>query len=177
MLGEAPEAATSWFNALPPHAARNELFACCASKRWGERVETARPHGTWQELVTTALAELAALPWADVLEALDAHPRIGDRAAGAEREAVWSRQEQAGVTSAADDTRRALAVGNAEYERRFGHVFLICASGKSAGAMLAALRDRLDNNPAAEQDVVRAELAAITRLRLQRLLESARVEA
>jgi 2-oxo-4-hydroxy-4-carboxy-5-ureidoimidazoline decarboxylase len=157
---------------MPVGATRGELLSCCASTTWADAVAAAGPFDTWDELVAAALARLAALEWADVLEALDAHPRIGDRVPGADLEAAWSRQEQAGVAGAADDTLRTLAAGNAMYERRFGHVFLICAAGKSAGAMLAELGDRLDHSPVVEQDVVRAELAAITRLRLRKLAET-----
>lgn len=157
---------------MPVGVTRGELLSCCASTRWAESVAAAGPFVSWDDLAAHALTALATLEWGDVLEALDAHPRIGDRDPGPEREAAWSRQEQAGVAGAADDTLRTLAAGNAQYERRFGHVFLICAAGKSAGAMLAELGDRLDHSPVVEREVVRAELAAITRLRLRKLAEA-----
>ena len=97
---------------------------------------------------------------------LASHPRIGERAAADSREGGWSRQEQSGAAGAAEQVRRELAAGNAAYEQRFGHVFLICATGLSAEAMLAALRSRLRNDPIAEREVVRGELVKIVRLRL-----------
>ena len=91
------------------------------------------------------------------------HPRIGERSTHAA-----SQREQSGV---GDDVRDALAEGNREYEQRFGHVYLVCASGRSGDELLAVLRSRLGNDPAHERTVVRAELGDINRLRLQRLLD------
>lgn len=103
-------------------------------------------------------------------EALAAHPRIGDRPDAAGRDARWSRTEQSGTAGAGEEVRRALAEGNVAYERRFGHVFLIRATGRSAGEMLAELRARLRNDAGTERAVVRAELAAIIDLRLVKLV-------
>jgi 2-oxo-4-hydroxy-4-carboxy-5-ureidoimidazoline decarboxylase len=106
------------------------------------------------------------LSWDDILQALAAHPRIGERAAGAGREAAWSRAEQAGAGAATIETQEDLVVGNVAYEERFGYVFLICATGLSAEAMLFALRERLGNDPDSEREVVRVELNKIVDLRL-----------
>lgn len=103
-------------------------------------------------------------------EALAAHPRIGDRPDAAGRDARWSRTEQTGTAGAGEEVRRALAEGNLAYERRFGHVFLIRATGRSAREMLAELRVRLRNDAGTERAVVRAELAAIVDLRLVKLV-------
>ena len=108
----------------------------------------------------------------DVAEALAAHPRIGQRASGTSTEATWSRQEQASVADADTEVQRALHDGNLAYEKRFGHVFLIHASGRSAPEILAALRERLDNDPDTEEKVATEELRKITRSRLERLLAS-----
>ena len=91
-----------------------------------------------------------------------------DRAgpAGGDREAAWSRQEQSGTRDAPADVQAGLRSGNAAYEERFGHVFLICATGMSAASMLDALQDRLGHDPAREREVVRDELMKIVRLRL-----------
>jgi 2-oxo-4-hydroxy-4-carboxy-5-ureidoimidazoline decarboxylase len=133
----------------------------------------------------------AALTWADLEEALAHHPRIGERPEGADRASAWSRAEQSGVgRSGADrsgagrsgagdsadrtdteETAQGLRAGNLAYERRFGHVFLICATGLSAEQMLGALRSRLGNDVATEREIVRAELAKIAHLRVARLLE------
>jgi 2-oxo-4-hydroxy-4-carboxy-5-ureidoimidazoline decarboxylase len=119
-------------------------------------------------LVARSDEVLAGLGWPDLEEALAAHPRIGQRAAGADRESAWSRQEQSGAADAA--VAAALREGNVEYERRFGHVFLICATGRSPDEILAALRDRLGNDDGVERDVVRGELTEIVRLRLAKTL-------
>jgi 2-oxo-4-hydroxy-4-carboxy-5-ureidoimidazoline decarboxylase len=86
------------------------------------------------------------------------------------READWSRREQAGAQDTDAATADALVEANKAYEERFGHVFLIFASGRSAGEMLAAARERLGNDEATERAVVRGELAKITKLRMERLL-------
>jgi 2-oxo-4-hydroxy-4-carboxy-5-ureidoimidazoline decarboxylase len=164
------------FNAVDADAAVAMIHPCCASTAWARTIAAGRPYSDLDELVTASDPIIKALSWADVQEALAAHPRIGDRpkvAASAERfestEKRWSHGEQAGVADADQEVLAALADGNAAYEARFGHVYLVCASGKSAEELLGILQDRLDNDPAHEHDVVRGELAAITRLRLAKL--------
>ncbi|WP_344267459.1 2-oxo-4-hydroxy-4-carboxy-5-ureidoimidazoline decarboxylase [Actinomadura napierensis] len=157
------------------------LLACCASHRWAAEVAAGRPYADLAELRAASAKALAALDWADVEEALAAHPRIGDRlrssrqpGSGArlgsgDREAAWSRGEQSGMDAAAAELRTALVEGNRAYEDRFGHVFLICATGLSAAEMLTALRERLRNGTGEERAVVRTELAKIVDLRLAKL--------
>lgn len=157
-------------NGLPREEAEAELRTCCASRRWAAQVAAKRPFADRAALWAASAAAMDGLDWGDVEEALRAHPRIGERAGGASREAAWSRGEQAGMADAGDDLKAALAEGNREYERRFGHVFLIRATGRGAAEMLAALRTRLANDPEAERAVVRDELAKITELRLAKLL-------
>ena len=146
------------------------LRPSCASARWIGELVSGRPYGTLPALVAASDAAIGALGWPDIEQALAAHPRIGGRPdpgpAGGDREAAWSRQEQAGTRDAPADVQARLRAGNAAYEERFGHVFLICATGLSAASMLAALEDRLSHDPAAERDVVREELRMIVRLRL-----------
>ncbi|MFI0411444.1 2-oxo-4-hydroxy-4-carboxy-5-ureidoimidazoline decarboxylase [Actinomadura sp. 3N508] len=139
-----------------------DLFACCASHRWVKAV-AGRRYRDLTELRDAGAAALDDLEWPDVEEALAAHPRIGDRVGG------WSRAEQSGMDDAALDVRAALIEGNRAYEDRFGHVFLICATGRTAGAMLGDLRERLGNDVEAERAVVRRELAKIVDLRLAKL--------
>ena len=152
------------FDAMAADDAAELIRPCCASRRWIEIVVVGRPHRTLEALIEASDAGLAELSWADVGEALAAHPRIGERAGGADRESGWSRQEQSGASAPgqADD----LVAGNLAYEQRFGQVFLICATGRSAEDILAALRQRLDNPPEVERIVVRRELREIVRLRL-----------
>ncbi|MEV5827859.1 2-oxo-4-hydroxy-4-carboxy-5-ureidoimidazoline decarboxylase [Spirillospora sp. NPDC052242] len=145
----------------------DDLRACCASRAW---LEAVRGLGA-AELRAASARALDGLDWAGVEEALAAHPRIGDRVTGDDRESAWSRGEQSGMDAAAAGPRDALIEGNRAYEERFGHVFLICATGLSAAEMLAALRERLGNDPEAERAVVREELAAIVDLRLAKLIE------
>ena len=159
-------AALAAFNAAPPEAAERDLLACCASRSFAKAIADGRPYPGPAALQAAVDAAFEALSWDDIVESMNAHPRIGDRApAGG-----WSAAEQSGAASASDRVRQALAEGNRIYERRFGHVFLICASGLSGQDMLDQLRARLGNDPEAERAVVRRELLKITRLRLTKLL-------
>ncbi|GAA5137352.1 2-oxo-4-hydroxy-4-carboxy-5-ureidoimidazoline decarboxylase [Pseudonocardia adelaidensis] len=151
------------WNALDAADAERELLQVCASRRWAREVASSRPHPDVASLQATAEV---ALTDADLDEAMAGHPRIGDRAA-----AGASRREQSGVAGADADVLTALADGNRAYEERFGHVYLVCATGRSAQELLEILRVRLGNDPATERAVALAELAAINRLRLARLVE------
>jgi 2-oxo-4-hydroxy-4-carboxy-5-ureidoimidazoline decarboxylase len=166
----AGAAEVAWLDGLPLGAAARALSSCCASSRWAQRVAAARPYRTWAALLDRSNAALRDLDWTDVLEALCAHPMIGRRAEGDSAEAAWSRSEQSGMDGASRDVTERLASLNLTYQEKFGHVFLICASGLPAEVMLRALEHRLRNDAAAERRETRAELAAITRLRLERLL-------
>ena len=158
------------WNALSPADAERELLVCCAAPAWAAALAKERPFPTVGGVLDASDRLVSGLGWADLRPALDAHPRIGERIRRQGAEADWSRREQAGTQSADDATARALVEANEAYEERFGHVFLIFATGKSAGEMLAAARERLRNDEFTEQAAVRAELAKITRLRLERLL-------
>jgi 2-oxo-4-hydroxy-4-carboxy-5-ureidoimidazoline decarboxylase len=151
------------------------LRPSCASVRWIERMVSGRRHGSLPALVAASDATIAALGWPDIEQALAAHPRIGGRPQperpGGDREAAWSRQEQSGTRDAGAEVQAGLRAGNAAYEERFGHVFLICATGMSAASMLAALQARLGHDPGTEREVVRGELIKIVRLRLARTFE------
>jgi len=148
-------------NLEEPAAAEHDLLACCASRRWADEILARRPYHDLAQLRSVSELVLRALAWTDVEQALAAHPRIGERAAGETKEAGWSREEQAGAGTNDD-----LLAGNVAYEERFGYVFLICATGLSGEEMLTALRTRLGNDPDAERDVVREELRKIVDLRL-----------
>lgn len=154
-------------NGLPARAARAALGRCCGARRWVEAMLALRPFASDAALFAAAERAWWALAREDWLEAFRGHPRIGQHAADA-----WARSEQAGVSGAGEDTRAALAQGNRAYEERFGHVFLICATGKSATEMLGALRGRLGNDPATELRIAATEEAKITRLRLAKLAAS-----
>jgi 2-oxo-4-hydroxy-4-carboxy-5-ureidoimidazoline decarboxylase len=149
-----------------PDQARDLLRPCCASSAWLVAMTRGRPYGTLDALIERSDGALALLDWPDVEEALAAHPRIGQRAAGSDRESAWSRQEQSPTAGPEWSTADDLVAGNLAYEERFGHVFLIRATGRSAEEMLTALRERLRNDVETERVVVRGELAQIVRLRL-----------
>ena len=161
------------FNSLPAEQLRDDLAACCAAPDWCATLLSGRPYGKWSEIVGAADAAARGLSWADVLVALSAHPRIGERAQGDSREAAWSRSEQAAAATDGDAaTAAALVSINKTYEERFGHVFLIFASGRSPDEVLAAARERLGNDEATERAVVTGELRKIALLRLERLLDA-----
>jgi 2-oxo-4-hydroxy-4-carboxy-5-ureidoimidazoline decarboxylase len=146
------------------------LMSCCGSTRWVERMLTHRPFASREALLDAARIELQALEPFDWREAFGHHPKIGDREAlrtrfGATRH--LSEKEQAGVTGASDAVIDALAAGNREYEERFGYIFIVCATGKSADEMLSLLRDRLTNDPEREILVAAEEQAKITAIRLE----------
>ncbi|HEX2254461.1 MAG TPA: 2-oxo-4-hydroxy-4-carboxy-5-ureidoimidazoline decarboxylase [Thermoanaerobaculia bacterium] len=159
------------FNALPDDEARAALAACCGSSRWAAATAARRPFADLAALEAAADAVWWSLDPADWREALAAHPRIGERPAGAGRAARWSSGEQARVAVESDAAvRDELARANREYEERFGHLYVICASGRGPQEILADLRARLGNDPDTELRRAAAEQAAITRLRLRRLV-------
>lgn len=162
-------------DALPADVAAGELRSCCGSSEWVRRMVARRPFGSVAALLAAADEEWWALAPSDWLEAFAHHPRIGEHvAAGAPdaRAQAWSAGEQRDAAQATDSVRDALAAGNREYERRFGHIYLVRAAGRDAGELLAILRSRLTNDAATELRVAAAEQAAIIRLRLDQLLAS-----
>jgi len=160
-------ATLSSFNAASAQAAERDVLACCASGTFAKAVAAGRPYRDPAALLTAIDAAFDALSWDDIVESMNGHPRIGDRAA----RTAMSAAEQSGAAAATGQVRQALADGNLAYEKRFGHIFLICASGLSGQEMLTQLRARLTNNDEAERAVVRAELLKITRLRMTKLLD------
>ncbi len=149
------------FNVAAAEDAVAVMMSCCASRRFAVAMAAGRPYPSLAAVEDAIAAAFESLDWQDVLEAMREHPRIGARAAG------QSAAEQSGV---ADSSREALLAGNREYEERFGHVFLICATGLSGEEMLAALRERLENDPYTERKVATAELRKITVLRARKAL-------
>jgi OHCU decarboxylase len=157
-----------WFNQASEQEAVAELLAVCHSRRWARQVAAGRPYPDLAALQRTAEEVWTGLDPGDWLEAFAAHPRIGERGGGS---ADWSRQEQAGVDAAGQETQTAIARGNADYEDRFGYVFLISAAGRDAEEILANLRARLGNDPDTELRVAAGEHRRITRLRIERLMQ------
>jgi len=153
-------------NQLSQKEVEGQLRACCASQRWAVAVASCRPYATPAALYQAAEQAWWSLHETDWLEAFAAHPRIGEREAADSQ----ARREQSGVAGATADTLAGLADANRAYEERFGHVFLICASGRSADEMLVSLRERLSNDAETELRIAAGEQSRITRLRLERLL-------
>lgn len=161
-------------NAAARPEAEQAFRRCCGSSLWARRMAEGRPYADILQLLKAAQANWNGLGREDWLEAFRAHPRIGDRdALRAKLSASWAAGEQSGARGASEETLEALASGNAGYEARFGHVFLICATGRSAEEMLGELRGRLKNPPEKELRIAAAEQAKITELRLGKLLEAA----
>jgi 2-oxo-4-hydroxy-4-carboxy-5-ureidoimidazoline decarboxylase len=146
--------------------AEERLYSCFASRKWAAHVADGRPYANLEALLDAAEQAWSELEPADWAEALAGHPRIGERGG---RSPVESEREQSGVHAAPATTLDQLAAENRRYEDRFGHVFLIAAVGKSADEILAALRERMDNDPVTESRVTGAEHRKIARLRLEAL--------
>lgn len=161
------------WNGLPPDNAVQEILPCCGSLRWATEMAALRPLASEAALLAASDRVWWQLNVADRDEAFRSHPRIGDRKAAAsatQQSSTWSRQEQNGVNGEAAQVLTELARANDEYEARFGRVFLICATGKSAAEMLAALRHRLSNDPETELHETAEQQRQITRLRLRKWL-------
>jgi 2-oxo-4-hydroxy-4-carboxy-5-ureidoimidazoline decarboxylase len=181
----------TWFNELPARAAQQALLDCCAAPGWAAQMAAARPFASAQDAIRRSGAIVDTLTVTDLADALAGHPRIGERPdapggtpwvaphyrAGSSNEAPmrpraadWSAGEQSGVDAEDTRTRQALAEANRQYEQRFGHIYLVCAAGRTGAELLGVLHDRLRNDPEVEWQVVRAELQKINALRLQQLV-------
>lgn len=160
-------------NVLPRYRAEEELLKCCASPAWARGMARRRPFASMERLLQAAGEIWWRLDPTDWMEAFQAHPQIGQRSSAAHTSAqaqAWSAREQAGMNRAGIGVTMDLEQANQEYLGKFGYIFIVCASGKSAGEMLAMLRSRLTNAPDAEIRVAAEEQNKITRLRLGRLL-------
>ena len=151
-------------NQLPDDEAIGVLLGCCAAPGWAGRVAHGRPYAAVADLLAAADAAWAAREPGDLEAAMAGHPRIGER-----RLSGWSQAEQSGVGSDAG-TAQALREANAAYEERFGHVFLICATGRGPAEILAELQRRMANGPDAEREVAAAEIGKINAIRLRKLV-------
>lgn len=158
-------------------AARAALTRCCGARRWVQAMLDRRPFGTDEALMRAADEVWATMEERDILEAFSHHPRIGASVEELRKRfattSTWSAGEQSGVAGADDATLTALRDGNHDYEARFGFIFIVCASGKSAAEMLASLRARLPNERDEELRIAAGEQAKITKLRLSKLASEA----
>jgi OHCU decarboxylase len=175
-------------NALPREEAEVRLLACCGSRQWARRLAGDRPFRSAEDLGEAADRIWRSLGREDWLEAFAAHPRIGAPAEPKKGTDLfnefrgnpkidlspfsrWARQEQGGTRSASPEILAELAEVNRAYEERFGHIFIVCATGKSAAEMLAQARARLHNDPRSELAIAAEEQRRIMRLRLAKLLD------
>jgi allantoicase len=159
------DAVARYVNTLTDELAVVKLRSCCGSTEWVRRMMKARPLAVWSDLVRTAEEIWHTLKPDDWREAFATHPRIGDGSGS-----LWARQEQSGTASASSESMDALAAANREYEARFGHIYIVYATGHSADEMLAMAWQRLENSPEEELRVAAAEQMKITKLRLMKLV-------
>ncbi|MFC8715375.1 2-oxo-4-hydroxy-4-carboxy-5-ureidoimidazoline decarboxylase [Streptomyces sp. NPDC057197] len=157
------------FNTLPDAAARAALLEACASTAWAERLLAARPHASAEDLYTASDAAMAELTAADLAQAISGHPPIGRPKPGD----PTSAREQSGMAGASEALKEEMLELNLAYQEKFGHVFLICATGRTGEQMRDAVKERIGNAPEQEREIVRTELGKINRIRLARLLEDA----
>ena len=160
-------------NALTAAEAEQELLKCCGATAWARAVAARRPFADVEELLLTADEVWWAAGARAWQEAFASHPQIGGRKAARAQDAqaaAWSAEEQAGTRAAEQSTLAELAEANRVYQEKFGHIFIVCATGKTAAQMLAALRARLANDPGIELRNVADEQRKITRLRLEKML-------
>jgi OHCU decarboxylase len=171
--GNAPSPVLTRWNGLPEMEAAEEILPCCGSQRWAQELARLRPFNSSVELAEASDRVWLGLTVADWEEAFGSHPRIGERkapTAATKRSATWSRQEQQGVHAQDAMTLAELARRNEEYESRFGRVFLVCATGKSAAEMLEILNRRLNNDTETELHEAVEQQRQITQFRLQKWL-------
>jgi 2-oxo-4-hydroxy-4-carboxy-5-ureidoimidazoline decarboxylase len=160
------------FNLLSETERYDALFKCCGSKAWANLMLTVFPVDSLADLLISADEKWAQCEEEDYLEAFTHHPKIGDKNSLKEKfaaTAAWASNEQSGVNTAPDDVIDALAKGNQDYEEKFGYIFIVCATGKSASEMLWLLESRLPNDPDKEIEIAAGEQAKITRIRLEKL--------
>ncbi|SED94853.1 2-oxo-4-hydroxy-4-carboxy-5-ureidoimidazoline decarboxylase [Streptomyces sp. 2112.3] len=173
--GDTPEPTPGLtrFNTADDQAALAALHEVCASRAWGGKVLARRPYATADALFAASDAAMAELTAEDLAEAMAGHPPIGRPKPGD----PTSRREQSGMAGASEALKAEMLELNLAYQEKFGHVFLICASGRTGEEMRDAVRDRIDNTPEQEREIVRAELGKINRIRLTRIAEHAEGDA
>ncbi|HZX38544.1 MAG TPA: 2-oxo-4-hydroxy-4-carboxy-5-ureidoimidazoline decarboxylase [Streptomyces sp.] len=168
MPGAAPEPPEGLvrFNTSQDTAALAALHEVCASSAWGSKVLAQRPYATVEALFDASDAAMAELSAEDLAEAMAGHPPIGRPKPGD----PTSSREQSGMAGAAEELKAEMLELNLAYQERFGHVFLICATGRTGEQMRDAVRERIGNSPEQERETVRTELGKINRIRLTRLV-------
>jgi allantoinase len=162
-----------FLNGLDAQTLRGVLESCCASKTWIEGMTEGGPFRNDESLLSRGESNWQNAIESDWLEAFSAHPRIGDVESLREKYANTKRiagGEQSGVDSADDETLNRLAAANDEYFEKFGFIFIVCATGKSANEMLEILESRLPNDRESELRIAAAEQLKITKIRIRKLV-------
>ena len=163
----------SEFNLLDRQEVRKSLVHCCGSSSWVSQMEEQRPFASIMEMHKQALQIWRKLNVTDLKEAFEHHPKIGDLKSLQEKFSstkAWAEQEQKGSEGASSTVLQALALGNKNYENRFGYIFIVCATGKSAEEMLSLLKQRLSHDPEVEIQIAAQEQEKIMILRLEKLI-------
>ncbi|MFF3325315.1 2-oxo-4-hydroxy-4-carboxy-5-ureidoimidazoline decarboxylase [Streptomyces sp. NPDC002889] len=161
-----PPAGLSRFNAFDDSVARAALREVCASTAWVNKLLAQRPYATVEALFLAGDAAMAGLGADDLAEAMAGHPPIGRPKPGD----PTSSREQSGMAGASEELKAEMLELNLTYQDTFGHVFLICATGRTGEQMRDAVRERIGNTPEQEREIVRTELGKINRIRLTRLV-------
>ncbi|MGW3495322.1 2-oxo-4-hydroxy-4-carboxy-5-ureidoimidazoline decarboxylase [Streptomyces sp. NPDC001020] len=167
MTSTSPPPGLARFNALQEPAAFAALYEACASTAWARRLLAARPYATAADLYAASDAATAELTTADLEEAMAGHPPIGRPKPGD----ATSAREQRGMAGVSAGLKAEMLELNLAYQEKFGHVFLICATGRSGEQMRDAVKERIGNAPEREREIIRVELGKINRIRLARLVE------
>ena len=161
------------WNTLPDDDAAREILPCCGSRSWATAMASRRPFQNESVLLAASDEIWPNLSPSDWMEAFQSHPRIGESRSATPasgQSSSWSDQEQQRVSSAEDTLKLALAQANHEYEKKFGRIFIVCATGKSASEILEILRRRLQNEDAIELKEAAEEQRQITQIRLKKWL-------
>ena len=161
------------WHAMSAEDAADAILPCCGSRAWARGLAARRPLATLPELLAASDASWWSLGEADWNEAFESHPRIGEREAhrsATGTSLAWSANEQGSAMLSDDDAKAKLAEGNRAYEAKFGRIFIVCASGKTAHDMLAILNRRMHNTAEAELQASAEQQREITHIRLQKWL-------
>jgi len=161
------------WNFLPVAAAVDEILPCCGSRAWADGMVARRPLPNEATLLAASDEICRGLAESDWREAFRSHPRIGEssaRTAALPQSVAWSEQEQRSVADSSDAAKKALAERNRAYERRFHHIFIVCATGKSPAEILRILQRRLQNDEHAELQEATEQQRQITQIRLRKWL-------
>ncbi|MGW8501805.1 2-oxo-4-hydroxy-4-carboxy-5-ureidoimidazoline decarboxylase [Streptomyces sp. CLCI03] len=171
-MTSSPTPGLTRFNTLDDSAATAELHEVCASSAWGSKMLAQRPFTTAESLFAANEAAMAELTADDLGEAMGGHAPIGRPKPGD----PTSAREQRGMAGASEELKNELLELNLAYQDKFGHVFLICATGATGEFMRDAVKVRIDNSPEQEREIARSELVKINKIRLTRLVERAEAE-